>query len=117
MISSGGQRTIVLLRMKGEYDDQLRWTEDDGTTFHINLEMQKPTQRLQGAVDFSQSMYECYRNVSGAEDVREEGRKEKFCDLQTTNLKYLLNDSIVLQVSLTKMIMTSAICGICHNSM
>ena len=98
---AGTHMSIVLLRLKGEYNNQLRRTgELFETTFHIKLVIQKPTQKPQGAVDFSQSMYE-FIPVCGAEDVREEGRKEKFCDLQTTNQLFLLNDSIVLQVSLT----------------
>ena len=96
---AGTHVSIVLLRLKGEYDDQLRWTiVPGGPILHIKLVTQKPTQKPQGAVDFSQSIWEC-RRVSGAEDVREEGRKEKFCDLQTTNQSFLSNDSIVLQVS------------------
>ena len=99
---AGTHVSIVLLRMKGEYDDQLGWTrEPDTPTLRIKLVMQKPTQRPQDAADFSQSTRERKR-VSGAEDVREEGRKEMFYNLQTTNQSYLLNDSIVLQVSLTR---------------
>ena len=104
---AGTHVSIVLLRLKGEYDGQLWWIIECLSTpaayeptLRIKLVTQKPTQKPQGAADFSQSIWKCER-VSGAEDVREEGRKEKFCDLQTTNQSYLLNDSIVLQVSLT----------------
>ena len=98
---AGTHVSIVLLRLKGEYDDQLGWTREPYTpTLRIKLVTQKPTQIPPIAVDFSQSIRERKR-VSGAEDVREEGRKEMFYNLQTTNQSYLLNDSIVLQVSLT----------------
>ena len=97
---AGTHMSIVLLRMKGEYDDQLEWTEDSNRCImHIKIVVQKPDldQKIQAKADFSLDIYKPER-VSGV-DVREEGRNETFCDLRTMRETNFLNDSIVLQVS------------------
>ena len=97
---AGTHVSIVLLRMKGEYDDQLKWTNDSVEyNMHIKMKTQKTSSKLHPSADIVQ--YICRPNrISGAENVREEGRKEKLGDLQTLNQLLLLNDSIVLQVTL-----------------
>ena len=95
---AGTHVSIVLLQMKGEYDDQLQWREAHNLyIMHIKIATQEPAQKLQGTAAYSQNIYRPKR-VSGAENVREEGREETFCDLKRA---ILLNDSIVLQVSQT----------------
>ena len=123
---TGTHVSIVLLRKKGEYDDQLKWTEDDND-YNVNVDIAKqiPTpqkkkdgrnfvrfmpKRLQRSKHgresgseketFTKNVYKP-RRLSGIEDVREEGRNETFCDLKTMSPSILLNDTIVLQVSIT----------------
>ena len=81
---AGTHVSIVLLRMKGEDDDQLPWTEDVANEYHMHIKIatHEPAQELQSTADFFQNISRPKR-VSGAEDVREEEREEKFCDLQT----------------------------------
>ena len=99
---AGTHVSIVLLRIKGEYDDQLKWTEDwDDYKMNIKIVTQTSTQKLQASADFSHRIYRpsC---VIGAENMREEGREEMFWDTQTMRQEMLLNDSILLQVFLVQ---------------
>ena len=90
---AGIHMSIVLLRIKGEYDDQLKWTEDwDEYNMKIQIATQKPTPILQ-VPDFSHIIYKPER-VTGIENV------ETLVDLQTMKEPILLNDSIVFQVTL-----------------
>ena len=93
---AGTHVSIALLRMKGEYDDQLKWTEDcDKYNMKIEIATQKPTRTLQ-VPDFSYIIYQPKR-VTGIENVREEGKKTLV--LQTMKEPIFLNDSIVFQVT------------------
>ena len=145
---AGTHVSIVLLRMKGEHDDQLRWTEDDDD-YDVNVDIVKqiPTVALtddstpqkkkdgknfvrfmpkhrskRGRENGSEKGRDSFREVklkhvsdvggnfcqnvfqprrlSGIEDVREEGKKERFCALKSMSRSILLNDTIVLQVSI-----------------
>ena len=95
---AGTHVSIVLLRMKGEYDDQLKWTNNFYEyDMKIKIATQKPTPTLQVPY-FSHTIYRP-KPVTGIENVREEGKKEMLVDLQTKKEPILLNDSIVFQVT------------------
>ena len=113
---AGTHVSIVLLRMKGEYDDQLSWMPVDerdkfrcpnidystieAYNIHIRIAAQQSAQKLQAIADFFDDIWDPPVRVSGAEDVWVERSVEMFCDQRSVNQEILLNDSIVLQLDI-----------------